>query len=440
MGGINYKELNLFLANIGTSDLGVGERPLSLKEVLQKFEEYGRGAATELRAILLEPAIDEIIKKAILNIKAILFVTKQTPKHEQDTYPIGNYLKQVLEGKYSGKINIELDIISEDPWHWDKMFSHYEERLSHFSEKFEPKFVFVSVSGGTPAQNAALLFNAVSVWENRVKAVYKPRGSQRAVLFEVTEYLLNKIVLREVKTLKKAHSYFIAAELGEKYGVLNRKEANLIKGEHFRNVFDFKRAREYFEEAGLEGKQNLNEIEQLTEKEDTYFLLKELLRNMWVKYEQNEYVDLLGRFYVFKEKVLPLILTKVTGFECEWNKEAKGYPGFEDFLNCHFDVKKKLESKNLTPNPVSPLVCRKILDFLKGRVNLESELIETWKKFCDISQPLVTKRNNTIIGHGFEGCSREDFEDALKKSNTGINKVEDFLKFLTKVVDSLQTD
>lgn len=251
MDKVNTSELTLLLANMGNSDVGIGEEAKKKEEIDQIFETKGNEALKEVRAILLEPALEKIFEKGFSFIKVILFETRQSPPHRQDTYVWEDHIRQILKYRYPESVDQVFYCVPHDPSHWDLMFDFYKKSIFDLYEKFNYAYrVFVSVTGGTPAQNAALLFNAVGTWANKVKALYKPRGKPDAVDFEITTYLFQQSIGREVKALEESHNFLAAAQLGESYGILGKEKINELKAQYYRNVFDFGKALELFEQAG----------------------------------------------------------------------------------------------------------------------------------------------------------------------------------------------
>lgn len=445
MGKDNSNQLNLLFANIGSSDIGKEGKPLTYEEVKKEFELKGKEAVYSIELLLLEPVFKKLAKKGIRKLKAVFFLTKQTPPHEYDTYRFEPFLREVLDIRFKDKIFYDFDFISYEPFNWDAMFSHYSERMRHFYYSFsDVNFAFLSLTGGTPAQNFALLISALSFWDTKVKPYYVPKGKEEAVGFDVASYLFKEIVSREVSALENSGSFLEAAKLAEKYEVLSREKINLLKGLYYRSVFDFRRAKVYFEESGLDGSELCEQMKSLVEKPDEVARLRELLEGMKVKAKKGEFVDFLARLYRFGEEASRLIFKIITSLDISEYRSGK-YVKFIEYVNKNPEIKEALVKKNRSTEAPNLNNLKIIFDLLARKYrlgpNFKLRLAEKGSKLCDVLIPFNEKRNNTIIAHGFEGCSKEDVEEIISKKinlkHEEIRTLKDLIEYLEKTLSVL---
>ncbi len=157
----------LFLANLGTSDLGANETPLLnyLKNIGVMTKTLGEAvelAAKDpslppLRAIILEPSLRCVFEKGVKSVHIVLFVTEQTPPQPGDTSPSFFPVQKALEKEFKFQLQGDIDqvTIPHDPSDWEQMFQFLSEKLEELAQIYPPeRYVFVSVTGGTPAASA----------------------------------------------------------------------------------------------------------------------------------------------------------------------------------------------------------------------------------------------------------------------------------------------
>jgi hypothetical protein len=422
---------SLFLANIGTSDLGWNETP-----IIDALNREGLHARTlsdavalvskdpsrdPLHAIILQPSLQCVFERGVPSLQVILFVTQQTPPHPLDTAPAFPYLKQALEREFKFKLlrDIQEVTIPDNPAEWGLMHEFFKMRVEHLSTAFSPqRHVFVSVTGGTPAANALLLFQAVRIWQDKVYQVYKPRGSPRAEISSVGRDLLHDLLEMRYDALVQSRDFLAAAGLAEEHHLRPPEEVAILKGRYCRDAFDFKQARQWFIKARLEGQRELNEVNRLIDNPDTSTRLLELLNNMRHELERREYLDFLSRLYAFSDLLVRTVFFKSTGVKDDFDKESRTYPGFETFVKADPELAAKFEEKKWRLEP-NFLTLPRVFNHLLQKSSLSPDakhLLGKALEFAGLVKPLIDLRNTTIVAHGFAGASAEDVTQALGDS------------------------
>ena len=440
------KMKSILIANIGNSDLGKDNKPFF---DLRKNEIYARSKEmlenkdfTGLEPIILKPIIRKIKENSTLD-KIYLFATEQESHYSQDTIYIAQIIKELLKDE-----NIEIIKITDNPSNHDLMFEFYEHELSKIKDLVDN--YYISITGGTPAENISLLLKGLLKFGNKIRVIYKSINSNEAFEFKIGETIGKILLKREMEILEKKHLYIAAANLGEKYDLLKSSEIKKLKAKEYRLLFDFDKSFELMNEikdgfAGKEKDEILKEIEILesfkevkgAELNDEYFtrylnLINELYENMKVKWEQGAYVDFVGRLFRFEEAVLRFVFEKETKITTD---KIKGkYEAFSLYLTKNEDLfyylcKEKVDLVKITPNRKT---LRKILEFEVKYKKSENGAIFGF--FNKINEPegdsLAGLRNKSILAHGFAGIS----ETTIKEKYKGdiMEDLEKIVKILNK--------
>lgn len=440
----------LFLANIGTSDLGWDETPildfyqsqgcegLSLQQALEKASRDS--LADSLRCIILQPSIQCIFDKGVNSLKVILFVTQQSVPEPADTAVAFPYLKHLLEKEFKFKLrgHIVRKTISENPSDWQAMYDYYERSLSDLSRVYSPeRYAFISVTGGTPAMNNAFFIHAVRLWQTRVHQVYKPRGQTTALVLDTGKRLFRDFMKFQLKALTDSHNYIAAADLAETYQLRSPEEIWLLKARYFRSAFDFKRAKECLEQAGLQGQQALNDVNSLIQRPSKPTLLAELLSNMRQKLDRGEYLDFLSRLYAFSDILARVLFFTSMHLDDSYDKKSRTYPAFQKFLSEHPPLLEKFQEHGWREEPnflTLPFVFDELLKDPKTPPGTK-RLLGKGNKFMEQVKPLIELRNQTIIAHDFGGCSRDDLDEALARGGWSLDEL---MKKAECIVESLR--
>ncbi len=428
---------SIVIANIGNSDIGKEEKPYFDSRRNNIYEDSKRlyeGERYDFEAILLEPVIKEIVKEYKIE-RLYLFATKQRPVHQKDTIYVACIVKELIDREFAIGERIEVIQIDENPADYDTMFNLYELEMKRIS--LDADVIHVSITGGTPAQNMALLIKSLLAFRNKVQVVYKLMGSKEVEKFKIGEAIVKILLSEELKALKDGHLYGSAAELAEKYNLLELKEILMLKAKEHRVLFNFEESIKVLRKAlnGAHGeerariKSEIEDIERIEEglkgKErfsEEYFLtyralIKELVYNMKIKWEQGAYGDFLGRLFRFEEAVLRYIFEKETEVTTE---RVKGrYGAFELNVKSDMELLSFLKEEGIKMERIEPnqKVLRKILEFwVTKKRNAKWGLVF---KFVDkISKPegdsLTDLRNKSILAHGFEGISKDRINERYK--------------------------
>ena len=429
----------LLLANIGNSDLGKeGEdKPLFNPREVNVFEESKRilesGNFEGLVPLLLKEIVEEITRIEQNTIKIILFGTRQIKPHRQDTIYIAYIVKTLLEEIFEDKVEIEVKTIEDDPSDYGKMFDFFRNQCKRLDDENIEK-VYVSLTGGTQAQNTALLLWSVALWENKVWTLYKPRvGACQSN--SIGDKMFKWIKREEAEKLKELNPK-LAAELIRKFkteGDESEMESEYLLGKHQMYLFNFEEARKHFEEACRKGSNEAKkELERLNELEkgDWKTLLDILLENMRHKWKMGDYVDFLGRLFRLHEEVLMKIYKKIDKENLLLLEDEK----LRDFLekqNLKIPSEEQIRSDEIN---------RKILLGYVRYFSKNDTLLNEIVTYLEILEDLSDLRNKTIIAHGFKGVSERKIKERIATKIKSLEKRETELENLKRIKTILEKE
>ncbi len=450
------KNMNaIIFTNIGNRDIGNKGTPIyntggDVYEESKRLFESKR--FTDMEAILLEPVINYIKNKNHIE-RIYLFGTEQIKIHPQDTYYIAFIIKEILKKRFE-LIDEKIRVIQVacDPSDRDEMYDFYEK---FFGSLTEGGLVFISLAGGTPAQNEALLFNSVAKFKSDVQGLYLPKGSTKVKALDVSGRIYKKGLKDQVEVLKEKYLYDGAIDLVDRYGL--DEDLDLLKAKNYEALFDFENSLKYYEKAvhrysGEKRAEIHEKIERISrlktglrddkELSEDHFLtyislLEELYINMKIKWVQGAYIDFIGRLFRFEEAVLRFVFEKETKISTE--KKRGEYSDFCNFVKSDEEICKFLEECSIKLDRLEPnrKVLGKILEFWIRKKNKGEKLGQIFGFLKKTNTPegksLADMRNKSILAHGFKGISKEEFEkmyngDILKDMGGVLNLLKDYEK------------
>ena len=424
---------SIVIANIGNSDLGKEEKPyfdMRRNNIYEHSKQLYESRRYDFGAILLEPVIKEIVKEYEIE-RLYLFATKQRPVHPKDTIYVAYIVKEILDREFGFGERIEVVQIDENPADYDTMFGLYEGEMGRIST--DADVIHVSITGGTPAQNMALLIKSLLAFGNKVQVVYKLMGSKEVEKFKIGEAIVKILLMEQLKALKKRHLYGSAAQLAEKYNLLELKEILMLKAKEHRVLFNFEESVKVLRKVlnGAHGeerariKSEIEDIERIEEGlkgrerfSEEYFLtyralIKELVYNMKLKWDQGAYADFLGRLFRFEEAVLRYTFEKEFNVSTEID-ESKEYPAFKEIIESNNKLKRFLEESGIKSEEPNRRTLFMILTFLK-KENPDRTDIKEIQEIIGKIEKLADLRNKSILGHGFKGISRDRIKEIYRR-------------------------
>jgi hypothetical protein len=418
---------SILIANIGNSDLGTGEQSYFGRGIYNIYEESKKfydDKNFKFDAILLESMIRELIKEYEIE-KIFLLATEQLPIHQQDTIYIARIIKEILDIKFEIK-QIEIIPIHENPSDYDEMFNLYEREIRKISP--DADVIHISITGGTPAQNMALLTRSLMKYGQMVQIIYKPKGLKETKRLKIGEEITRILLSERLNALIERHLYGAAAELAEESNILSQKKVHKLRAQEHRGLFDFEECVEDMKkvfvatsgEEKAKVKKEMDEMERLKDGlkgknllSEEYFLtykalINELYTNMKQKWEQGAYADFLGRLFRFEEAVLRYVFERE--FKVNTEKEEKGeFLEFQRFVKSNNKLTDFLNQSKIESQEPNRRALFMILTFLKKENSERIDIKEIQERIGRIEK-MADLRNKSILAHGFEGISKRDLE------------------------------
>ncbi len=213
------------------------------------------------------------------------------------------------------------------------------------------------------------------------------------------EYIISKFL--------EKYDYNSILEILDNLGIMDSDLYLLIKSCNYSMNFEFKKSLECIESISddIKAKSEINNLIVnlknliLGEPED---ILSELIENMKIKVVNQEYIDFLGRLYRLKEALFKYIFVST--------KETKNYKvcmygHMVSKKNILYTLKKKYNIYN-----------GNLIHGVTNYVNKHIKKTKRMEKVIDILnseklENLIKLRNDSPVGHGFKGVSKESIEE-----------------------------
>lgn len=230
---------------------------------------------------------------------------------------------------------------------------------------------------------------------------------------------------RVILKLIDRYDYVGALELLEELGYKDTVPAILMNSCRYASNFDFKKAQRILSQLPDETK-NRRELRELHDNltdlidGDPNALFSELIENIKFRLVNEEYIDFLGRVYRFKEAIFKYMFLK------------KHFDRRRLSLNVEFvskrNILKMLRSKYkiFNTNLVYGLTTY-VQRFQRDEIKYQevAKLLNS-----DKMNELIELRNDSIVGHGFMGVSRDEI---YKAYGNPYNVLDDFRNCLEKL-------
>lgn len=440
----------LVLANLGSRDVKHdGEFLASAREGGARLYEGYREASSGIELPIIFPALEHVSRHWEREVSepavAGLFYTDQEdPRFRKgDTIEIARIVRRKLLDAFQkpsqglpprlhfrgGKM-IQMHHVEGVPARYDDMHGFYERFFADHPRLHEPEgwLCFVLTSGGTPAMNAMMLFQAVRHFgENCVQIYVSPDGVVSEML--VGEEMVRAEIERRFNDALEATQFRAAAGILEHTSRGGYRAAACRYAEH-RLAFDFgeavARCREASRAAEGEAKRYLDRHVRAAQDLEggasrQALLIEEVFYNLEVKHEAGEFVDVLGRAFRLQEALLTWIVETNTGIR---SGRGNNLTDQEDAVDAVPDLRKFLENYRTKEsgklqmgreiNRVALSAISKHLATPEAGLSRESRTrVEKVLEATEKVEALADLRNRTIIAHGFEGASHDDVAGAF---------------------------
>jgi hypothetical protein len=445
----------LLICNIGNSDLKVGttrmHRPRSEGEQLwATFEQH----AFELP--IIEPCLRYLIDEQGDIDQLMMFYTDQPAKPEtlaldrfgvslrdKDTLWYAQIAERLVRERFSDRVKTMTRVRVErgngkiiNPSLYDEAFDAYGDLITR---TYIPEVTacYVLMAGGIPACNVALQLQSLSAYGERCRFIYQPEGGTPYEL-RVSDQM--QATFRRATALNALKQRDFATAL-RNVEALDQRQIDpallpLLKYAHYRESFDFVRARQALADglraASGELRGFLNalkpDLDRLVDRADSAALLVEIYASAGITFGNARYADFLGRVFRFQEAALRYILESRMDMPTDMSPKAKpiNLPRYLVLIEANSELKAYLEAAKIdgkplryTDGPNRPVMSA-MLDFIvKGGKRADGQpylkkddqgRFAGLKKAMGQLDKLAELRNQSIIAHGYAGVSREELD------------------------------
>lgn len=432
-----------YLANVGTRDLTLGDKPLSSprqegEALLRQYEDI----RNQLGAPILIPGLSRAVEKAGHVSQLVLFVSDQSATtlsqyRDKDTVYLGELLKLFLLKRFGHKLG---DVIVErllgNPADYNVTLDFFTKRLPELLPRDRVDVVYVVPVGGADASNVGLWVSAIRLYREKVQLLYVMPDGRVDVLALHAELLRERFRAQAAAHLG-VHDYAgLQRLLGVEPDFSLSWVPPLCAYAHHRLHFDFRRATD----ALIKAKQTAvgerrAQMERLQaslspflqgvaaptsgspESSWTEWLalqrqcLGEMFLHIQVKAEQKEWLEWLGRLFRLHEAILRFVFEEEMRHSTEGN-DRRGYPDYERALTANSALKAYLCNKGVEEIRPTTYALGLALEFWVTQSGKGREL-GTVRSGVQQVEKLRELRHKSAIAHGYEGVSCEQIEQIV---------------------------
>jgi len=404
------------IANIGNKDVKLDgdEIPEPFFDGKQIYESYGaykkRLSFPIINKIIQDNTYDEIYL-VVSDQKEI----KEREYRKKDTL----YFGEIIKKAYCTE-SIELIHLHHNPAQYDETFDYYLKTFHKIwgLHKNEEWIYYLSLSGGTPAQNTASLYQGSMIFGEYCQPIYvTPSNVHR---LKITNTLLRARALSNAKVSINRYEYSTAIDILKKYN-FDSKSISYLEYADKRGKFQFKEALKMLSKIGTSfGAERIlherlkNEGKLLCKNDEAHLLLE--LSYLVKKYYHNlMYTEVFALLFRFIEGVLHFYVGKLTNISIAssdaMNTEDKRKRVIS-FIESDEELASYLTSENIqySSNPLSRITLLGIVQYHAEKGKISTKIVGHIKKINSQSN----KRNEGIYGHGHGSVSGID--PALIKS------------------------
>ncbi len=451
----------LVLCNVGNRDLvldGEASSPHPARVEGRRFLERYDDVAPDLTFPIITPCLRYVSARHPAGIdRLILFGTDQPdPDYRaRDTLHFAGLAARRLPAALGPTLKEAgwRPIAGINPALYDEAFEAFEafDGLLDDVPDDDVDVCYVAIAGGIPACNTALLLQGVRHFGDRLRVVYLPHQGEPQELRagqQVMGAFREAAALEHLARCDFANALPRLEGLGAGPGV-----TGLVGYAAQRLAFDFRSAQSTLLRALRDGRRPVRDFikDHLRHDLDTLLdepsgprrlkaLLRELYWNAAITYRHRRYADFLGRVYRFQEAVLRYLVEEILGLPTDLSPEVKeetdrrwmeGIRGNETllaYLKSQMVGGNSLDWTSIGRPTYQALLAYATGDGADEGLNADGEPLlspadrgryAALLKRVNGLDSLVQLRHRTIIGHDFEGVSKEQLEERYGSAESG---------------------
>ena len=382
---------------------------------------------------ILEPTLKYLQKADLL----ILIATNQPEKHTNDTLYFAEIAKEWIIQHYANQYpNIDILIVdSSDVIRLDSMYDYFAKKFNEEPLKniADAKELYLHLVGGIDALNNGLRLTCMYLYPEKLKPELHVNESNSSVI-EIKSFsrFLSAQNLRLAEKFAGRYDYAAITQLI----VISKKIRRLAEYAQHRLAFNFKQCDQLLKNIKFENDEPIIKLHFDKDNREAY--LKELYFNLYIKYQQENYVDFLSRIFRLHEAYLSLQVKKLLQIDYQpytWKKnilpKLEKKPELKDFLDQTFKVNGREEKLKYAEDNPSTLVLKKILEFFRNSEEFDSDKFE----FLETIENLSNLRNQSIAAHNFKAITKEEIDNRIAPL-----KIADFFNKLKELLEITDAD
>jgi len=402
------------IANVGNSDVQIDGQFLKFPmqdagPVINSIEEY-KGRIT---FPLITPLFEKYKFDGLFLFASLQDDSVPEELRRKDTYLLAQIIKLFFP-------HTSIYLVNGNPSDYSGMYIYYAETLSKIKTNIKEEFItYLSLTGGTQAQNTSLLIQGIKSFGLKADTVYiSPDKGPETI--GISRMLFRDRALGDALLAIRAFDYPSAMEILQAIGI-DRNTMNFIKYLNSRKNFDFKRASESLESIESRGDEKIfiekliKDLKVLEEGSDR-LKLKELYNHIDISWKMSKFMEFLAFMFRFHESYLFYLLERELGIKITGSKGDIN-PGYIEFVNrCEvreFLSKQRAGKNTLKFDSPSRPVLMAIIRYLiekEGKAELRKE-----QEILSAVEGLGDMRNKTIYAHGYSGISGEGIKEEYQR-------------------------
>lgn len=388
----------------------------------------------------MEKINQELLKEELVLEKVVFITSEQEKAGLKDTIYLGK-LFELIKKDTNRKLNTSIKFsnikvsnytFSENPADYDMMMRRYNKIIK--SNSFAST-LYIGITGGTPAMNMALVYNAMNDINGKVIPIYTNRHKKVSEKLRIVEELNNNKIKRQLEILINRQLYESAEVMLNdnkmKFDIRKVNEINnMIQAAKNRREFNFNEAIKILEEVkyeDIDSRTVCDEFENIVEKlqnKNSIYLLNEVKNNAIYKYKSGSYTDFLGRIFRIQEEVYRLVLKK--------NNLIKMRIKDEEWLNCELLTSEQIRALDMSSNgelryKECQLNTYSMSEIIKVVIDKGSSEYKVYSECDRVLTGLKEQRNKSILAHGYKGTTKSFIDE----------HISDVEKFLDNIVETI---
>ncbi|MEM4710959.1 MAG: hypothetical protein QXL18_03370 [Candidatus Woesearchaeota archaeon] len=335
----------------------------------------------------------------IKNEKIVLIVTNSG--HSQDTYELG---EKIIKKHFNV---IKIITINTDPRRIGDYIEYLEKEIKNIINEEGNEKTEVVAGAGHPHLRIALYIISflLSLKVNEIR--------DNKITNDNFNMFVKKFVSDKLKDSLKKYDYVLFKELCKTYNITKFDELTdiILKRIDFKDFRKIKGLKNYKKYQGIE-KTHFLKTTEYKSYESNFF---ELINNIILCLKKENYIDSISRLFALVDNLFQWYIKK-HGINCndpEFKNKIR--EKFHKYIEGDY-LKKEFYNReiNIIPNKYFLYGLVKLIEPEHAIIKFIDSKLTKNNNYYDEKGNFLTKRNQTIVAHGFKGISKQDIEEVCK--------------------------